>query len=53
MHYSTLLPLAALASLSTATYTLVDDYPTGMDFFDSFTFYTVRPLVLSLLSPYV
>lgn len=40
MHYSTLLPLAALASLSTATYTLVDDYPTGMDFFDSFTFYT-------------
>ncbi|OKL59684.1 hypothetical protein UA08_05268 [Talaromyces atroroseus] len=40
MHYSTLFPLAALAGLSSATYSLVDDYGSGTSFFDGFTFYT-------------
>ncbi|EED16874.1 endo-1,3(4)-beta-glucanase, putative [Talaromyces stipitatus ATCC 10500] len=41
MRASTLLELAALAGLSSAqTYSLVDNYPTGMDFFSKFSFFT-------------
>lgn len=43
MHASTLLPaLGLFAQLSTAGYTLLDDYGTDSSFFDKFEFYTVR-----------
>lgn len=33
--------LAALVKAGSAAYTLSDSYPTGLDFFNKFTFYTV------------
>lgn len=33
--------LAVLAKAGNAAYTLTDSYPTGLDFFNKFTFYTV------------
>ena len=44
MHASITLisALALLVELSAAAYTLIDNYETNSDFFNSFTFFTVR-----------
>ena len=51
MHLlSTLVPaLGLFAYLTTAAYTLQDDYGTTDAFFDKFDFYTVRAIVYDMM----
>lgn len=50
MHLLSTLPaLGLFAHLSTAAYTLQDDYGTTDAFFDKFDFYTVRGIVYDMM----